>query len=109
MDDKASASGVITADESAIACLDSIGIVSSVFDETVLQNVADHFYNLYLQPKIVPYTMKDTIELSSKQVSANFLEHDHGEVSLAEKRPDMHVWDDYEEPSAGRKDTHDTE
>ena len=52
-----------------------------------MQNVAEHFYNLYLAPKIVPYTMKDTIELSSKQVSANFLEHDNGEEYGAKKRP----------------------
>ena len=52
--------------------------------------------------------MKDTIELSAKQVSANFLEHDNGEENGALKRPDQHVWDDYEEPIACRKDTHDT-
>ena len=42
--------------------------------------------------------MKDTIELSAKQVSANFLAYDHGEVEFAKKRPNLHVWDDYEEP-----------
>ena len=31
--------------------------------------------------------MKDTIELSAKQVSANFLEHDIGEEVGAQKRP----------------------
>ena len=55
--------------------MNSVYVVESILDETVIQKVAEHLYNRYLQPKILPYVMMDTIEVSAKQVavSASFI------------------------------------
>ena len=45
-------------------CASSISVVSQVLEETVMQKAAEYLYNKYLQPKVMPYTAAQTIELT---------------------------------------------
>lgn len=51
----------------------SLDAVLQILDKTVLQKCADVLYNKYLQPKILPYTALQTIELTQCQVHVSLL------------------------------------
>jgi len=42
----------------------SLAIIGSILEETILQKGAEHLYNAYLMPKILPYTALQTIQLT---------------------------------------------
>ena len=46
----------------------SIQVVQDILSETILQKAAEHLYNKYLTPKIMPYTALQTMELAATQV-----------------------------------------
>mmetsp|Transcript_43378 Transcript_43378/g.57426 ORF Transcript_43378/g.57426 Transcript_43378/m.57426 type:complete len:114 (+) Transcript_43378:99-440(+) len=89
--------------------MDSLAVVSKLIEDTILQKGAEHLYNKYLQPKIMPYVSMQTIELTKCQVHQNFLEHDTCEEELCAEDPLSHEWHDAEEPVASKIDPHVTD
>ena len=55
-------------------------------------------YDNYIEPKLRPYTVVDTLELAIKQISVCFLEHDMIESELQKLAPENHNWENEEEP-----------
>ena len=49
----------------------SIGVVSQILEETILTKGAEHLYNMYLKPKVLPYAAYHTIALTKTQVSVS--------------------------------------
>ena len=49
--------------------MDSFDVVAKIIEETILQKGAEHLYNKYLTPKIMPYTVQDTILLAKEQIN----------------------------------------
>lgn len=47
---------------------DSIGVITQLLEETILQRGAEFLYDRYLLPKVMPYTALQTIELTAQQV-----------------------------------------